>query len=102
MQNSNSKILCNTQYIKSNYTIWIAFENAQRALELYSTNKQLLNCKNREEYRTKFIRTGQIALYREYKLRVTTADITVKTITIKATTIQTRLPEYNLTVYKSS
>jgi len=36
------------------------------------------------------VRTGQIALYGEYKLII--ADMTVKTIgIIKATTIQTRL-----------
>ena len=54
-----------------------------------------IDCKNREEYRTKIVRTGQIALYGECKL--TTADMTVKTIgTIKITTIQTRLPELTI------
>ncbi|KYN10292.1 hypothetical protein ALC57_17578 [Trachymyrmex cornetzi] len=97
VQNLNAKILCNTRYIRSNHTIWIALENQR--VWLYSTACEqtiTIDCKNREEYRTKIVRTGQVALYGDCKL--TTEDMTVKTIgTIKSTTIQTRLPEYNVT-----
>lgn len=89
---------CNTRYIRSNQTVWIALDNANAWL--YSVVKEqeiTIQCKNHQEIRTILKRIGKVSLKSDCKM--ITADMTVKTLTsTSGASIQAYLPQYNITL----